>query len=140
MPRLDVTPTISIDENELDFSYARASGPGGQNVNKVETAAQLRFDVYGSPSLDERVKRRLYILAGSRLTNEGVIVIFAQSFRSQERNKADAQARLFELIATAAERPKPRIKTRPTLASKKRRVEGKVRRGETKKLRGKAIE
>ena len=140
MPRLDVTPTISIDENELDFSYARASGPGGQNVNKVETAAQLRFDVYGSSSLDERVKRRLYILAGSRLTNEGVIVIFAQSFRSQERNKADAQARLFELIATAAERPKPRIKTRPTLASKKRRVEGKVRRGETKKLRGKAIE
>jgi len=135
MPRIVVTPEISIDDAELAFSFARASGPGGQNVNKVETAAQLRFDVAHSPSLDEAVKRRLERLAGSRLTKEGVLVIFAQTRRSQELNRQDALARLLRLIAAAAEKPKPRIKTRPSLSARKRRVESKVRRGETKRLR-----
>jgi ribosome-associated protein len=140
MAKLAVTPTIEIDESELDFAFVRASGPGGQNVNKVETAAQLRFDIRSSGSLDERVKWRLERLGGSRVTNDGVLVIFAQSFRSQDRNRQDAISRLFALITDAAERPKPRIKTRPTHASRKRRVEAKVQRGETKRLRGKAVD
>lgn len=135
MARIEVTPEVSIDEAELSLSFVRSSGPGGQNVNKVETAAQLRFDIRNSPSLEPPVKRRLARLAGARLTKDGVIVIFAQNFRSQEMNRKDAVARLITLIATAAEKPKPRIKTRPSLASRKRRVETKVRRGETKKLR-----
>lgn len=135
MPRIAATPDISIDEAELGFSYARASGPGGQNVNKVETAAQLRFDAANSPSLAEPVKQRLARLAGSRLTKEGVIVIFAQNRRSQELNRQDALARLLALIAAAAEKPKPRIKTKPSFSARKRRVESKVRRGETKRLR-----
>lgn len=136
MALVRVTPHIFIDETELVFAFARASGPGGQNVNKVESAVHLRFDVWGSPSLDDPVKARLGRLAGSRLTNDGVLIIFAQSHRSQERNRQDAQARLFALIAAAAERPKPRIKTRPTLASKTRRVDAKVKRGLTKRMRG----
>jgi ribosome-associated protein len=135
MASISITSRIEIDEDELAYSFLRASGPGGQNVNKVETAVQLRFDVYGSPSLDEDVKRRLARLAGSRLTNDGVIIIAAQRFRSQERNRQDALQRLVDLIAKAAERPKKRIATRPTLASKKRRVDTKVKRGETKRLR-----
>ncbi len=135
MASIRITPQIRIDEDELDYSFLRASGPGGQNVNKVETAVQLRFDLFASPSLDEEVKRRLARLAGSRLTNDGVIVIAAQRFRSQERNRQDALERLIQLIAKAAERPKKRIATRPTLASKKRRVDSKVKRGETKRLR-----
>jgi len=135
MARIAVTPEISIDEAELAFSFVRASGPGGQNINKVETAAQLRFDVANSASLDEAVKRRLERLAGSRLTKEGVLVIFSQTQRSQDLNRQEALARLLRLIAAAAEKPKPRIKTRPTLAARKRRVESKVRRGETKRLR-----
>jgi ribosome-associated protein len=135
MARIAVTPEISIDEAELAFSFARAGGPGGQNVNKVETAAQLRFDVTNSASLSEAVKRRLERLAGSRLTKDGVLVIFAQTQRSQDLNRQEALARLLRLIAAAAEKPKPRIKTRPTLAARKRRVESKVRRGETKRLR-----
>jgi ribosome-associated protein len=136
MALLRVTPRIFLDETELVFAFARASGPGGQNVNKVESAVHLRFDVWNSPSLDEAVKTRLARLAGSRLTNDGVLIIFAQSHRSQERNRQDAQDRLFALIAAAAERPKPRIKTRPTLASKTKRVDSKVKRGLTKRLRG----
>ena len=133
---IQVTHSIAIDEAELQESFIRASGPGGQNVNKVESAVQLRFDVRNSPSLPEDVKARLERLAGSRLTNDGVLIITAQRFRTQERNREDAQTRLVELIRQATERPKPRRPTRPTLASKKRRLEAKGRRSEIKKGRG----
>ena len=135
MPTIEVTPEIVIDQSELAFSFARAGGPGGQNVNKVETAVQLRFDVTHSPSLDEAVKRRLKRLAGTRLTKEGVLVIFARTQRSQERNRQDALARLLRLIAAAAEKPEFRVKTRPGFAARERRIETKVRHGETKRLR-----
>jgi len=135
MATLRITPHIALDERELDYAFARASGPGGQNVNKVETAVQLRFDAARSPSLPERVKLRLAQLAGQRMTKEGVIVIFAQTHRSQERNRAEAFERLRALIVEAAHRPRIRLKTRPTLASKQRRLEAKGRRGEVKKLR-----
>jgi ribosome-associated protein len=133
---IQVTHSIAIDEAELQESFIRASGPGGQNVNKVESAVQLRFDVRNSPSLPEDVKARLERLAGSRLTNDGVLIITAQRFRTQDRNREDAQARLVDLIRQATERPKPRRPTRPTLASKKRRLEAKGRRSEIKKGRG----
>ena len=132
---IPVTPWLSIDEAELSESFIRASGPGGQNVNKVETAVQLRFDVRNSPSLPDYVKEKLERLAGKRMTNEGVLIITAQRFRTQERNREDAVARLVELVRQATERPKPRRPTRPTLASKKRRLESKGRRAEIKKGR-----
>jgi ribosome-associated protein len=135
MPTIEVTPEIVIDQSELAFSFARASGPGGQNVNKVETAVQLRFDVIHSLSLDDAMKQRVKRLAGTRLTKEGVLVIFARTHRSQERNRQDALARLLRLIAAAAEKPEFRLKTRPGLAARERRIETKVRRGETKRLR-----
>ncbi|MGB8278038.1 MAG: alternative ribosome rescue aminoacyl-tRNA hydrolase ArfB [Methylovirgula sp.] len=140
MPNFVIAPGLAIDESEIAFAFLRASGPGGQNVNKVETAVQLRFDVRHSPSLDDYVKRRLEKLAGSRLTQEGVLVLTAQRFRSQERNRADALERLRQLVIKSAERPKRRIATRPTLASKKRRVDTKVKRGETKRLRTGPVE
>jgi ribosome-associated protein len=130
-----ITPSIAIRENEIAENFLRASGPGGQNVNKVETAVQLRFDVGSSPSLADDVKQRLTRLAGSRLTREGVLVITAQRHRTRERNRADALARLIELIRRAAVPPKPRKPTRPTAASRKRRLEEKKRRGGIKSLR-----
>ncbi|MXQ11059.1 alternative ribosome rescue aminoacyl-tRNA hydrolase ArfB [Microvirga makkahensis] len=133
---IQVTNSIALDEAEVQESFIRASGPGGQNVNKVESAVQLRFDVRNSPSLPEDVKARLERAAGKRLTNEGVLIITAQRFRTQERNREDAVNRLVELIRQATERPKPRRPTRPTLASKKRRLEAKGRRSEIKKGRG----
>ena len=140
MPTIEVTPEIVIDQSELAFSFARASGPGGQNVNKVETAVQLRFDVIHSLSLDDAMKQRVKRLAGTRLTKEGVLVIFARTHRSQERNRQDALARLLRLIAAAAEKPEFRLKTRPGLAARERRIETKVRRGKTKRLRNMPVE
>ena len=131
-----VTHEISLDENELEFSFIRASGPGGQNVNKVSTAAQMRFDARRSPSLPDEVSARLQKLAGSRLTLEGVIVITAARHRTQERNRADAVERLVALIARAAVAPVKRRPTRPSKAAKARRLEAKSRRGEVKTLRG----
>ena len=133
---IEITPSLSLDESELEFRSARASGPGGQHVNKSETAIELRFDVRRSPSLPNDVANRLIRLAGSRMTADGVLVIFAQSHRSGLANREDAQARLLELIVKAAEKPKPRKKTKPTKASKERRLEGKSKRAGVKSGRG----
>jgi len=133
---IQITPSLAIDEGEISLQFIRASGPGGQNVNKVSTAVQLRFDVAHSPSLSDDVRTRLMRLAGNRLTREGELVIEAKRFRSQERNREDAIGRLVELIRRATEKPKPRVATRPTLASRKRRLEGKKQRGEIKRGRG----
>jgi ribosome-associated protein len=135
MDRLPITASLSLDPGELTISFIRASGPGGQNVNKVSTAAQLRFDLDGSPSLPEPVKARARRVAGSRLTTEGQIVISADRFRTQALNRDDAIDRLLELLREAATPPKPRRATRPTLASKTRRLESKSKRGGVKKLR-----
>ena len=134
------TPQIAIDEAELHETFVRASGPGGQNVNKLSTAVQLRFDVRRSTALPNAVAVRLMRLAGRRLTADGVLVISAQQFRTQERNRADARERLAKLVAEAAVPPVPRRATRPTLASKKRRLEAKTQRGATKRLRGAPVD
>ncbi len=130
-----ITPSISIDESEIAETFIRASGPGGQNVNKVESAVQLRFDVMRSPNLPPDVVERLIKLAGRRMTSEGVLVITAQQFRTQDRNRADGLERLIELIRKASIRPVIRRATRPTLASKKRRLESKKVRSGVKALR-----
>jgi ribosome-associated protein len=130
-----VNAQISIEEREIEESFVRASGPGGQNVNKLSTAVQLRFDVRGSPSLPAEVRARLERLAGARLTRDGVLVITAQRHRTQARNREDALERLLELIRRAAVAPVKRRPTKPTKASRERRIEGKKRRAGIKRLR-----
>jgi len=130
-----ITPAIALDENEIQEEFIRASGPGGQHVNKAATAVQLRFDATRSPSLPDDVRQRLVKLAGKKMTEDGVMIITARRFRSQERNRQDAMDRLTALIRKAAEKPKPRRKTKPPLASKERRLEEKHQRSETKRQR-----
>jgi len=132
---LRINASLAIPDRELRERFVRASGPGGQNVNKVATVAELRFDVRRSPSLPDDVRARLERLAGRRLTGEGVLVIRAERFRTQERNRADARARLIALLRRAAVAPRPRKPTKPSMAARRRRLDAKTHRGEIKRLR-----
>ena len=132
---IHITPTLSISEREIQAQFIHAAGPGGQNVNKVATAVQLRFDATNSPSLPDDVRQRLARLAGRRMTRDGVLIIQARRFRTQEQNRQDAMTRLIALLRKASEVPKIRRQTKPSLASKKRRLETKRLRGVTKRLR-----
>ena len=134
---IQITDSIAIPDEEIQERFVRASGPGGQHVNKTSTAVELRFDVRNSPSLPDAVKARLEKLAGSRLTLDGILVLFAQGARSQEMNRQEAKARLAELILRATERPKPRRPTKPTYSSKLKRLEGKSLRSGVKSARAK---
>jgi ribosome-associated protein len=133
---LQVTSSLSIDESEISYDFVRAAGPGGQNVNKVATAVQLRFDVRGCRSLTPEEKNRLTGLAGRRLTKEGILVIGARRYRTQEQNRLDATERLIALIRKALTPPKPRRATRPSKAAKAKRIDAKMRRARIKKIRG----
>jgi ribosome-associated protein len=133
---ITITPTLTLRDDEFEFRFVRASGPGGQNVNKVSTAVELRFDAARSPSLPEDVRARLLRLAGTRASNDGVILIDARRHRSQTLNREDAIARLVGLIQRAAERRRPRVATKPTAASQRRRVATKQVRAAVKKSRG----
>lgn len=132
---IKITNTVTLDPDEIEETFLRAGGPGGQNVNKVASAVQLRFDLRHSPSLPAGLRARAERLAGKRLTKEGELVITANRFRSQERNREDALERLVELLREAAVPPKPRRATRPSRAAKRQRLESKVQRGQVKKLR-----
>lgn len=134
---LEIAPGLVIDDTELEERFVRASGPGGQNVNKVSTAVQLRFDPSRSPALSDEVRERLRVLAGSRMTNDGVLVIDAREHRTQSQNREEARERLVDLIRRSLVRPKRRKKTRPGLAAKQRRIDTKKRRGAIKSGRGK---
>lgn len=135
---IGITSSVSINESEIQIDFIRASGPGGQNVNKVSTAAQLRFDIRNSPSLEPEVKERLVKIAGNRVTEDGVLLIEAKRYRTQEQNRFDALQRLVTLVQQALERPKTRRKTRPTLASKQKRLQAKRQRSEKKRLRSRS--
>jgi ribosome-associated protein len=132
---IKITKNIAINENEIEEQFIRASGPGGQHVNRAATAVQLRFDVANSPSLPDAVRERLVHLAGSRMTEDGVLIVEARRFRTQDRNRQDAINRLVKLIRKAARKPKTRRKTKPTRASKERRLRNKRRRSEVKRMR-----
>jgi ribosome-associated protein len=132
---IEINPTLTIDESEIQLDFIRASGPGGQNVNKVASSVQLRFDVRNSPSLDSDVKERLIKLAGSRMTDEGILIIEAKRYRTQEQNRFDATQRLITLIQKALEKPKVRRATRPSLTAKAARVGDKKKHGEIKRTR-----
>jgi ribosome-associated protein len=132
---IEITPSIKLDEQEIEFIFIRSPGPGGQNVNKVSSSVQLRFNAYESPSIPTEVQQRLTRLAGKRMTSDGILIIEARQYRSQERNRQAALVRLVRLIQQAAKPPKPRHKTRPTRASVLRRLEAKRKRSETKRLR-----
>jgi len=136
---MEITPTFNIDERELQFDFVRASGPGGQNVNKVATAVQLRFDVTHS-TLPEEAKKRLMQLAGKRMSTEGILLIEAKRFRTQEQNRADALQRFVELVQKALIPPKARKKTKPTAVSKLKRLEAKRIKADTKRLRKKSFD
>ncbi len=134
---IPISDQLSIFEHELEEKFVHSGGPGGQNVNKVATTVQLRFDVRGSPSLPDHVKRRMRAIAGSKLTQNGILLLTANKYRTQERNRADARIRLVAMIAEAAKPPPPKRRpTRPSLGAKKRRMDSKTKRGAVKKLRG----
>jgi ribosome-associated protein len=132
---IEITPSLTLDDSEIQLEFVRAAGPGGQNVNKVATAVQLRFDVRHSPSLPPEVKARLIKLAGSRMSNDGILIIEARRYRTQDQNRTDAVQRLIALLHKASQAPQTRHATHPTLASQLRRIESKRKRSQQKKLR-----